>query len=58
MFKFGILCKLVGDTYCPVIPSAESPSVRVVLADLHSSALAGHFGVKNILKLAQKRFYW
>ena len=48
MFRFGILCKLVGDTYCPVIPSAFSPSVRVVLADLHSSALAGHFGVKKV----------
>ncbi len=51
MFRFGILCKLVGDIYCPIIPSAESPNVRFVLADLHSSALAGHFGVKKLLKL-------
>ena len=58
VFRNGILCKLVGDTFCPIIPSAESPSVRVVLADLHSSALAGHFGVKKLLKIAQKRFYW
>ncbi len=46
-----MLCKLVGDTFCPIIPSADSPSVRVVLADLHASALAGHFGVKKLLKL-------
>ncbi len=51
VFRNGVLCKLVGDTFCPIIPSSESPSVRVVLADLHSSALAGHFGVKKLLKL-------
>ncbi len=52
VFRNDILCKLVGDTFCPIIPSSESPSVRFVLADLHSSALAGHFGVKKLLKLA------
>ncbi len=46
-----MLCKLVGDTFCPTIPSADSPSVCVVLTDLHASALAGHFGVKKLLKL-------
>ena len=44
--------------FCPIIPTSDSPSVRVVLADLHASALAGHLGAKKMLKLAQKRFYW
>ncbi len=51
VFRNSILCKLVWDTFCPVIPSSDSPSVRVLLADLHASALAGHFGVKKLLKL-------
>ena len=58
VFRNGVLCKLVGDTFCPIIPSADSPTVRVVLAELHSSSLAGHFGVKKLLKLVKKRFYW
>jgi hypothetical protein len=41
-----------------VLPEASSSSVHVVLAELHSSALAGHFGSKKLLKLAQNRFYW
>jgi hypothetical protein len=58
VFRDDILCKLVGDHFCPVIPTSDSPSVRVVLAELHASSLAGHFGAKKLLKLAQKRFYW
>jgi hypothetical protein len=48
----------VKDTFCPVFPVSSSHSVRVVLAELHSSALAGHFGTKKLLKMVQKRFYW
>ena len=52
MFRDDILCKLVEDVFCPIIPTSNSPSVRVVLADLHASALAGHLGAKKMLKLA------
>ncbi len=52
VFRNDISCKLVGDTFCPIIPSSESPSVILVLGDLHSSALSGHIGVKELLKLA------
>ena len=58
MHRSDVLCKLVDGTFCPVLPTSNSPSCQVKLADLHASALAGHFGAKNMLKLAQAHFYW
>ena len=49
---------MVGDTFCPVIPTASSTSVTVILNDLHSSALGGHLGFKKLLKAVSTRFYW
>ena len=52
MYRFDVLCKLVDGISCLVLPTSTSPSRQVVLADLHASALAGHFGAKKTLKLA------
>lgn len=52
VYRNDILCKLVGDTFCPIIPDPESSTVHVILSDLHSSALGGHFGLKKLLLLA------
>ena len=46
-----MLCKLVDDHFCPVLPDATSSSVHVVLSDLHNSALGGHLGFKKLLKV-------
>lgn len=48
-FRNGLLCKLVGDHFCPVVPSSDSSTIRVILSDLHSSALGGHLGRKKLL---------
>ena len=53
-----MLCKLVGDHFCPIIPDPDSTTVHVILADLHESALGGHVGRRKLLALAQARFYW
>jgi hypothetical protein len=53
-----LLCKLVEDHFCPVLPDATSSSVHVVLSDLHNSALGGHLGFKKLLKVVSARFYW
>ena len=46
-----MLCKLVGDHFCPVLPDNTSSTIDVVLSDLHSSALGGHLGYRKLLKL-------
>ena len=51
-FRNGLLCKLVGDHFCPIIPDSNSTTVHVVLADLHESALGGHVGRRKLLALA------
>ena len=57
-FRDDVLCKLVADVFCPVLPKSDVALIDCVLADLHSSALGGHVGPKKLLKLCQKRFYW
>lgn len=54
----GLLCKLVGDHFCPVVPDRTSSTVQVILSDLHSSGLGGHVGRKKLLQLVKSRFYW
>lgn len=44
-----MLCKLVGDHFCPVLPNKASTTVEVVLSDLHGSALGGHLGARKLL---------
>jgi hypothetical protein len=49
-YRHDILCKLVDDNFCPVVPTSESTSVKVILSDLHNSSLGGHLGFKKLLK--------
>jgi hypothetical protein len=53
-----VLVKLVGDTFCPVVPTDAHELLAVIMSDLHASALGGHMGPKKMLSLLQKRFYW
>ena len=53
-----MLCKLVGDHFCPILPKSDVTLINCVLADLHCSALGGHVGPKKLLKLCCKRLYW
>lgn len=56
-FRDGVLCKIVGDTFCPVIPR-NGTLVPVILRELHCSALGGHLGKAKLLESVKKRFYW
>ena len=58
MYRNGLLCRLVKDHFCPVIPDVSSSTVKVILHDLHSSALGGHLGRTKLLHDVQKRFFW
>ena len=49
VYRNGILCKLVQDHFCPILPDNKSSTVQVLLSDLHSSALGGHLGFKKLL---------
>jgi hypothetical protein len=49
--RSGVLCKLVGDTFCPVIPTDDLSLIQIILEDLHASALGGHMGPKKMLRL-------
>jgi hypothetical protein len=52
-FRDKVLCKLVYDTFCPVVPDQRSNTVSLILHELHSSALGGHMGSKKLLKLVK-----
>ena len=45
----GIVCKVVGDYFAPVIPNDDKDLVGVILRDLHASALGGHLGKRKLL---------
>lgn len=49
-YRHGLLCKLVEDNFCPVVPTINSSSIKVILSDLHNSSLGGHLGYKKLLK--------
>ena len=46
-----MLCKLIDDHFCPVIPVDNKQLINVILADLHCSGLGGHVGPRKLLKL-------
>ena len=45
----GVLCKLVGDYYAPVIPPTATVLINAILAELHASALGGHVTFRKIV---------
>jgi hypothetical protein len=47
----NVLCKLVEDVFCPVIPTDDAALIRIILEDLHASALGGHMGPKKMVRL-------
>ena len=49
VYRNDLLCKLVKDHFCPVLPDNKSSTVQVLLHDLHSSALGGHLGYRKLL---------
>ena len=49
-YRHGVLCKLIDSHFCPVIPTSNSSSIKVILSDLHNSSLGGHLGFKKLLK--------
>ena len=57
-YRNELLCKLVDDNFCPVVPTVGSSSINVILSDLHNSSLGGHLSYKKLLKAVSKRFYW
>ncbi len=44
-----MLCKIVGDHFCPINPDMKSTTVDVILSELHTSALGGHLGRRKLL---------
>ena len=45
----GVICKVIGDYFAPVIPNDNKDLVAVILQDLHTSALGGHLGKRKLL---------
>jgi hypothetical protein len=50
-YRNGLLCKLIDDHFCPVLPDPSSSSIHVILSDMHNSALGGHLGFKKLMKI-------
>ena len=50
-YRMGVLCRLIGDYYAPVIPPTASELIRAILSELHASALGGHLSFKKMLQL-------
>ena len=57
-YRMGVLCKLLGDYYAPVIPPNDDVLIESILSELHSSALGGHLSFKKMLAICKKRFWW
>jgi hypothetical protein len=49
--QYGLLCRL-GHIY---VPSSEHTKM---IWNAHYSQVVGHFGIKNIVEVLQKHFYW
>ena len=45
----SVLCKLVDDTFCPIVPKGVFRTF--ILRELHGTALGGHLGYAKLLKL-------
>ncbi len=56
-FRDDMLCVLVEDYFCPVIPK-DSDIIGQILRDLHASALGGHLGFLKLYTLVKRRFFW
>ena len=54
----GVLCKLQGDLYAPVIPPGAAELKRLLFLEVHMAVLGGHLGFHKMKKAILKRFYW
>ena len=46
-FRNEVLCKLVGDTFLPIVPKGVLRTL--ILRELHGTALGGHLGYAKLL---------
>ena len=52
----GVLCKLLGDYYAPVIPPSATELISAILSELHASALGGHLSFKKDAPIVLETF--
>ena len=51
-------CKLVKDYHAPIIPVGATDFKKLIMLEVHSSALGGHLGLFKMKKILEKRFCW
>ena len=56
--RSGVFCKLVNDYHAPIIPVGANDLKKLILLEVHSSALGGHLGLFKMKRLLEKRFHW
>ena len=54
----GIFCKLIKDYRAPIILVIAVDFKKLLLLEVHASALGGHMGLFKMRKLLEKRFFW
>ena len=54
----GVICRLQGDYFAPVIPPSDADLKRLVFTELHSSGLGGHLALRKMQREVSKRFFW
>ena len=54
----GIFCKLINDYHAPIVPVTATDFKKLILLEVHASALGGHLGLFKMHKLIEKRFFW
>ena len=54
----GIFCKLINDYHASNAPVNAADFKKLLLLEVHASALGGHLRLFKMRKLIEKRFYW
>ncbi len=54
----GVVCRLQGDYFAPVVPPSDRDLQRLILLELHSSGLGGHLALRKMHKEVSNRFFW